>query len=340
MGAMHEKYMRMALSLAGRQLGQTHPNPAVGAVLVKDGQVIAVGATASGGRPHAETIAINNAGENAKGAALYVTLEPCSHQGKTPPCVSAVIKAGIGKAVIACRDPNPKVNGAGIAALKAAGIEVIENICEKEARELNRGFFSVIEKKRPFIALKIATSLDGKIAYAPPPPEGGGIRWITGETARAYGQLLRLRYDAILTGIGTVLADNPLLTCRLPGLENSSPLRIVMDRNGRTPENANILKDQHIAPTWLLREKTMPEAINKITEKGITRLLVEAGAQLTTSFFESGMADRVYWFRAPVIIGAAGLDATNLTKLAKLRQIEHIRLGSDNLEIFECLQES
>jgi diaminohydroxyphosphoribosylaminopyrimidine deaminase/5-amino-6-(5-phosphoribosylamino)uracil reductase len=332
MGALHEKYMRLALALAERQLGQTFPNPAVGAVLMKDGQIIATGATAAGGRPHAETIAINNAGEKANGASLYVTLEPCSHQGKTPPCVNAIIEAGISKAIIACRDPNPKVNGTGIVALKAAGIEVIENICGKEALEINRGFFSVIEKKRPFIALKIATSLDGKIS-------GSGERWITGEAARSYGQLLRSRYDAILTGTGTILTDDPLLTCRLPGLESRSPLRIVLDRSGRTPENANILKNQQIAPTWLLREKTIPEAINKITEKGITRLLVEAGAKLTTSFLESGMADRVYWFRAPVIIGKAGLDATNLTGLAKFKQIEHIRLRTDNLDIFECLQE-
>lgn len=322
--------MRVALSLARRQLGQTHPNPNVGAVIVKDEQIIAHGITASGGRPHAETIAINNAGDKAIGATMYVTLEPCAHHGKTPPCVDAIIAAGIKTVVIACRDKNPKVKGNGVTALKNAGIEVIENICEKEALEVNQGFFSVIEKTRPYIALKIATSLDGKITSP-------NQRWLTGEAARNYGHLLRSQYDAILTGIGTVLADDPLLTCRLAGLENRSPERIVLDRNDRMPKNAKLLNDGH--ESWVMSQE-LPEVIEEITKRGITSVMVEAGAKLTTSFLECGLLDKVYWFRAPLVIGEEGLCVNEaLTKLAKFKQIEHIKLGNDTLDIFKCSQE-
>ena len=322
--------MRVALSLARRQLGQTHPNPNVGAVIVKDEQIIAHGITASGGRPHAETIAINNAGDKAIGATMYVTLEPCAHHGKTPPCVDAIIAAGIKTVVIACRDKNPKVKGNGVAALKNAGIEVIENICEKEALEVNQGFFSVIEKTRPYIALKIATSLDGKITS----PHS---RWLTGEPARNYGHLLRAQYDAILTGIGTVLADDPLLNCRLEGLEHRSPQRIVLDRNNRMPKNAKLHNDGH--ESWVMSQE-LPEVIEEITKRGITSVMVEAGAKLTTSFLESGLLDKVYWFRAPLVIGEEGLCVNEaLAKLAKFKQIEHIKLGNDTLDIFKCSQE-
>jgi diaminohydroxyphosphoribosylaminopyrimidine deaminase/5-amino-6-(5-phosphoribosylamino)uracil reductase len=329
-----ERYMKVALSLARRQLGRTHPNPSVGAVIVKNGQIIANGITANGGRPHAETMALNDAGENAKNADLYVTLEPCSHHGKTPPCINAIIRSGIKAVYISCRDPNPEVNGAGIEALKKAGIKVIENICHKEALEINRGFFSVIKKKRPYIALKIATSLDEKITN----PKG---RWLTGEPARNYGHLLRARYDAILTGAGTVIADDPLLTCRLPGLERYSPVRIVMDRDNNIPKSSNIMKQQEIAQTIIMNDKTLDEVTRKLAKNGITRLLVEGGAKLTASFLESGMADRIYWFRAPIIVGENGLSlSASLSKLANFKQIENIKLGEDNLEILECSRES
>lgn len=330
MSTSHERYMRVALSLAQRQLGQTHPNPNVGAILVKDNQIIAQGITANGGRPHAETIAIENAGSLAQAATLYVTLEPCSHHGKTPPCVDAIIAAGIKTVVISCRDKNPQVSGNGIAALKNAGIEVIENICEKEALEINRGFFSVIEKKRPYIALKIATSLDGKITS---PTE----RWLTGETARNYGHLLRSQYDAILTGSGTVIADNPQLTCRLAGLEHRSPIRIILDRNNRIPKMAKILCDGH--ESWIMNNESLEETLTEITKRGITSILVEAGAKLSTAFLENGLVDKVYWFRAPITIGDSGLSiATALEKLANFKQIDHIKLGNDDLDIYECLQ--
>ncbi len=326
--------MKVALSLARRQLGRTHPNPSVGAVIVKNGQIIANGITANGGRPHAETIALNDAGENAKDADLYVTLEPCSHHGKTPPCINAIIRSGIKAVYISCRDPNPEVNGAGIEALKKAGIKVIENVCHKEALEINRGFFSVIKKKRPYIALKIATSLDEKITN----PKG---RWLTGEPARNYGHLLRARYDAILTGAGTVIADDPLLTCRLPGLEGHSPIRIVLDRDNNIPKSSNIMKQQEIAQTIIMNDKTLDEVTRKLAKNGITRLLVEGGAKLTSSFLESGLADRIYWFRAPIIVGENGLSlSASLSKLANFKQIENIKLGEDNLEILECSRES
>lgn len=327
----HERYMRVALRLAKRQAGQTHPNPNVGAVLVKNNQIIAQGITANGGRPHAETIAISDAGDNAKGATLYVTLEPCSHHAKTPPCVDAIISAGISTVVTACRDKNPQVSGTGITALKNAGITVIENICEKEALEINRGFFSVFEKNRPYIALKIATSLDGRITS----PED---RWLTGEHARNYGHLLRSQHDAILTGSGTVLADDPLLTCRLAGLEKHSPLRIVLDRKKLVPATAKLLNDGH--GSWVMSHGSLEETIEKIRQRGITSILVEAGAKLTSAFLESGLIDRVYWFRAPIVIGEAGLSATNaLSKLASFKQIEHIALGNDSLDILECSPE-
>ena len=321
--------MQIALRMARKQAGQTHPNPNVGAIIVKNEQIIAVGITASGGRPHAETIALKNAGELANGASIYVTLEPCSHYGKTPPCVDAIIAAGIKKVVIACRDKNPLVAGNGIAALKAAGIEVIEGVCEMEALEVNRGFFSVIEKNRPYIALKIATSLDGKITS----PEG---QFLTSQPARNYGQLLRSQYDAILTGIGTVLADDPQLNCRLSGLENRSPIRVVLDRNNRLPKTAKILANQDLDPTWVMQEKTIEQVLQKLTEKGITSVLVEAGAKITSAFIEAGLVDKIYWFRAPIVVGEGGISvSTTLNKLAKLKIIEHISLGNDILDILE-----
>ncbi len=330
----HERYMRMAIALARRQAGQTHPNPNVGAVIVNDGQVIATGITAKGGRPHAETIALNDAGENARGATIYVTLEPCSHHGATPPCADSIINSGIETVVISCRDPNPKVNGKGIETLKKAGITVIENICYQEGLETNRGFFSVIEKKRPYIALKIATSLDEKITT----PQ---TRWLTGEPARNYGHLLRASHDAIMTGSGTIIADDPLLTCRLPGLENRSPIRIVLDRNNRVSKSAKIFSGQEIAQTLVINEKSISEVVEKLAEKGITSVLVEAGAKLTSVFLESGLVDRVYWFRAPLSVGDEGISVAGaLSKLANYKQIENIKLGNDNLDIFECSQGS
>lgn len=325
------RIMQAALSLAQRNLGQTWPNPAVGAIIVRDGKIIAEGWTARGGRPHAETQALDDAGAQARGATLYVTLEPCSHHGKTAPCAEAIIHAGIARCVIACRDPNPQVNGAGIAMLQKAGIEVTEGIGEKEARDLNGGFFSVMEKKRPFVAVKIASSLDDKIAFP-----GNTPRWITGDTARAYGHLLRSQYEAIATGIGTVLTDDPLLTCRLPGLEDRSPVRVLFDRHHRLPATSQLEKTADRVPLWKVPSVDVADALTFLAEKGITRLLVEAGQILTTAFLKSGLVDRIYWFRAPVTIGDQGLAAISETSvLAGWRSVEHISLQPDTLDLLE-----
>jgi diaminohydroxyphosphoribosylaminopyrimidine deaminase/5-amino-6-(5-phosphoribosylamino)uracil reductase len=357
MTADHEQPMRTALSLARDQLGRTWPNPSVGAVIVKNGDIIASAATATGGRPHAETQAIAQAGDHCKGSTLYVTLEPCSHHGKTPPCVDAVISAGFSTVVIACGDPNPEVNGQGIAKLKAAGINVIEGICQQDAEDINRGFFSVIEKGRPFISLKIATSLDGKIA-----DNHGKSQWITSERAREYGQLLRSQYDAIATGIGTVLADDPLLTCRLPGLEDRSPVRIVYDRRQRLPASSRLVQSAGNPPVWVVTDKTMnnnglyqanidyiaidgtsetwlENSVKQLANKGITRLLIEAGAGLSTAFLQSGLVDRMYWFRAPLVIGNDGLAAfgdgiaPSLDNAQRWHVTEHVALAPDSLDI-------
>ena len=329
--------MRIALRLAAQNLGQTWPNPTVGAILVKDGQIIAEGITAKGGRPHAETQAIEQAGDNAKGATLYVTLEPCSHHGQTPPCAEAIIKAGITHVVVACTDPNPLISGSGIALLKKAGITVTEKMGEREALEINRGFFSVITKKRPYVALKLATSLDGKIAT-----RSGQSQWITSEPSRLRGHLLRSQYDAIATGIGTVLADDPLLTCRIEGLEDRSPVRVVFDRQGRLPANSKLMKTQDKTPIWPIKNG-VEESLHELAGRGITRLLVEAGTKLSTAFLQSGQVDRIYWFRAPVLIGNDGQGvagegfSSELAQLARWKTVEHITLGSDTLSILECL---
>lgn len=324
---MHHAFMERALNLARDNLGQTWPNPSVGAVIVKNGTIIAEAATAKGGRPHAETIALDQAGIEAKGARLYVSLEPCAHQGQTPPCSRAIIAAGIAECIIACRDPNPSVNGQGIAQLQAAGINITEGICENEAKEINRGFFSVIKKQRPFIALKIATSKDGKIASAP------GIRTdITSEKSRLHAQTLRAEFDAILTGIGTVLADDPELTVRIPGMTHRSPQRVVLDSQNRLPANAKI------HPAWVYARSD--NVIKKLTERGITRLLIEGGQGINTHFLQSGLVDRIYWYQSPDIIGAGGMDAVvgglNLADWQQMGDV--ISIDRDELRIFEkCL---
>lgn len=363
MHADHEQTMRTALSLARRNLGQTWPNPSVGAVIVKNGDIIAEAYTTRGGRPHAETQALEQAGTRAHGATLYVSLEPCSHYGKTPPCVDAIIAAGIARVVVGCGDPNPKVSGQGISKLKSAGIEVIENVCEAEARDVARGFISAITRKRPFISLKVATSLDGKIAAA-----NGESQWITAATTREYAHRLRSQYDAIATGIGTVLADDPALTCRLPGLEDHSPVRVIFDSTLRLPKDSKLAKSAAKPPVWVIcsdtaRSKALedngitllplsgerPEvhnAMELLAERGITRLLVEAGAELSSAFLQSGLVDRMYWFRAPLILGNDGLAvfgpgiAPTLSQAVRWHRVDQVTLAPDSLDILECSPES
>lgn len=359
--------MQAALGLASRGLGQVWPNPAVGCVLVREdmgGRVVGRGWTQPGGRPHAETEAIRRAGELSRGATAYVTLEPCDHQGKTGPCSQALIDAGIGKVIIACTDPDPRVSGKGILRLEKAGVEVRTGLEAVAAERLNAGFFSRITRNRPVVTLKTATSMDGCIAT-----RTGHSQWITGPQARAYGHLLRARHDAILTGIGSVLSDDPKLTCRLPGLEHCSPHRVIVDNQLKIPIDCELVKSaKRYATTILTSDHTSMESRNALIKKGvdvvvcqqdqheqidlnaglqhlsdrgITRLLVEAGSTLTGAFLKNDLVDVIMWFRAPILIGEDGLSAFSSLDVDKLNDVKRYsrlattRLGDDILDILE-----
>lgn len=350
--------MRAALSLAARHLGQTWPNPTVGCVIVDAaGHVVGRGSTQPGGRPHAETEALAMAGARAKGAAAYVTLEPCAHHGKTPPCAEALIAAGVKRVVSAVEDPDPRVSGGGHAMLQAAGVTVQLGLLEAEARAANAGFLKRMREGLPLVALKLATSADGRTAT-----RTGESKWITGEAARAYGHRLRATHDAIAVGSGTVLADDPELTCRLPGLGDRSPQRVVFDRRGRTPPTAAVLRG--VRPTWLatapgmLKDRLQERhevfeieenggpgawlrlACAALAQRGITRLLVEGGATLATAFLEADLVDRIYWFRAPLVIGGDGmagvgpLSVERLTQALGFRRADLRPLENDVLELY------
>jgi diaminohydroxyphosphoribosylaminopyrimidine deaminase / 5-amino-6-(5-phosphoribosylamino)uracil reductase len=344
--------MAAALSLAARNLGQTWPNPAVGCVIVDQaGHVVGRGFTQRDGRPHAETEALKMAGARAKGATAYVTLEPCSHHGKTPPCAEALVAAGVKRCVAAIEDPDPRVSGRGLATLRDAGIAVETGVLADRARDLNAGFLTRVTKGRPLVALKLATSLDGRIAT-----RAGESRWITGEEARAYGHRLRATHDAIAVGSGTVLADDPELTCRIPGLEHRSPVRLVFDRRGRIPVTAKVLTE--VPPTWIIGEQAravknaaqfieiaqnteLANVLTKLSDAGLTRILVEGGATLATAFLMAGLVDRLYWFRAPMTIGGDGLPGIapmgvdRLAQSVGLRCVGRRALGNDVLELYE-----
>src|SRR5689334_3086514 len=239
--------MGAALALARRGLGNVWPNPAVGCVIINGGKIVGRGWTQPGGRPHAETEAIARAGDAARGGTAYVTLEPCAHWGKTPPCTEALIAAGVLRVVAAVEDPDPRVAGGGLARLREAGIAVECGLCADEAIEINAGFFQRVRTGRPLVTLKLATSLDGRIATA-----SGESRWITGPAARQRTHLLRAGHDAILVGTATVLADDPQLTCRLPGLEHRSPLRVALDRDLIIPADARLVAEARQVPTWFI----------------------------------------------------------------------------------------
>lgn len=347
-------HMHHALRLAARGLGSVAPNPAVGCVIVsKDNRIVGRGWTAKGGRPHAETIALAQAGEAARGSTAYVSLEPCSHHGKTPPCADALIAAGVARVVGAIKDPDPRTSGKGFAKLKAAGIEVVEGVLADEAKSLNEGFFKRIEQGRPLIALKVAESTDGCVARGP--TEG---RWITGERARAHGQLLRTQYDAILIGIGTALADDPELTCRLPGLEDRSPIRIVLDSKLRLPPTSKLAQTARKVPViiYAATEKGAPplrdlgvevvvvgadddghpdlnDAVHAMAARGLTRVLVEGGPLVHAAFLRHGLTDRVYRYRSPLVVGPRGLAGAALPP-AQMRCTERLALPPDVLESF------
>ncbi len=310
--------MRIALRMAGRGLGTAAPNPAVGAVIADEatGEVIARGWTQPGGRPHAETEAIGRAAARARGATLYVTLEPCAHHGKTPPCTDAIIAAGARRVVIGIGDPDPRTAGEGIARLRGAGLTVSVGVLEREARWVTLGHILRITKQRPFVTLKLATDAAGAVA----PGDGRAPRWVTGPEARAAGHLLRAEADAILVGSGTIDADNPDLTCRLPGLEHRSPVRIVLGGRNRLNPASRLFATARTVPVIVyregvrgeedrqleasgaevvpLQESLLPTVLAHLAGRGLTRLLVEGGPKVWRSFAEAGLVDEVVLFMA------------------------------------------
>jgi diaminohydroxyphosphoribosylaminopyrimidine deaminase / 5-amino-6-(5-phosphoribosylamino)uracil reductase len=325
-------WMRAALALARRGLGAVWPNPAVGCVLVNGGRAVGRGWTQPGGRPHAETEALRRARGAACGGTAYVSLEPCSHWGRTPPCADALIEAGLRRVVVAIEDPDPRVAGNGIGRLRAAGLAVDTGLGAEEAAEINAGFLARQRLGRPLVTLKLATSLDGCIAT-----RTGESQWVTGLPARERGHWLRAQHDAIMVGTGTVRADDPQLTCRLPGLAHRSPVRIVLDRHLRIPPSAHVIAEACQTPTWVLtlsssdpirREAFLaagvtlididpdPEgnidlaaALATLGERGITRLLVEGGARLAAGLLHARLVDRLAWVHAPMLIGGDGIPA-------------------------------
>ena len=344
------RHMLHAIALASRGVGRTGRVPSVGCVLVSpDGRVIARGRTDESGRPHAEAMALAAAGDAARGATAYVTLEPCSHIGTTGgPCADLLIAAGVARVVVACIDPDPRVNGQGIAKLKAAGIAVDVGIEEHAARATLEGFFSHIQRRRPFVTLKIAQSLDGKTASA-----SGDSKWITGEEARRFGHLLRARNDAILVGANTALADDPDLTCRIAGLERHSPLRIVLDTNLRLSETSKLATSASRTPTLVFTTaesggdalsakgveivRVAPDAqarpdlhaiLTELSKRNVTRLLVEGGATVHAAFLDARLADALEVFTAPVLLGAGGHDGIDALRASGVKDAPGFTLQS------------
>ncbi len=357
------RFMALAIELGKRILGQAAPNPAVGCVIVKDGIILGRGVTGKGGRPHAETGALKEAGEAAKGATAYVSLEPCAHEGQTGSCARALIDAGIARVAAPMEDPDPRVCGKGFLMLRAAGVGVTTGIMEKEAGRANEGFLKRVRYGRPMFTYKIATSLDGRIAA-----ETGESRWISGEPARNHAHRLRATHDGIMIGIGVALADDPLLTCRLPGLEDATPVRIVVDRKLRLPVDCQLIRTATERTVWIITSsrhsadalapyekagaRIVPVPVNeqghadplvaarKLGELGLTRVLIEGGASLAAAFFRDDLIDRVEWITAPFVLGHKGrpaveaLAAMRLADYPRFCRLESRMLGEDRLEVY------
>ena len=355
-----EKYMRLAMQLAGNAIGRTSPNPLVGAVIVKDNRVVGCGWHRKAGTPHAEVHALNQAGELAQGADVYVTLEPCAHYGKTPPCAKALVEAKVKNVYGGLLDVNPKVAGKGFKILEDAGIHVEYGFLQDELRKQNEVFFKWIEHKKPFIVLKAAMTLDGKIATAT-----GQSKWITNETSRAYGYKLRDIYDGIMVGINTVIEDNPMLTARVDGGKN--PIRIVVDSSLRIDINANVVQDKSAKTIIATTDKAdkdkilklqaqdvdvivvdkdendkvdIEKLLNILGQQNICSILVEGGATLNGSFVAKKLVDKVYFFIAPKIVGGkeaktpvAGTGILNLQEALALKDIQIEKLEEDILII-------
>ena len=355
-----EKYMRIAMQLAGNAIGRTSPNPLVGAVIVKDNRVVGCGWHRKAGTPHAEVHALNQAGELAQGADVYVTLEPCAYYGKTPPCAKALVEAKVKNVYGGLLDVNPKVAGKGFKILEDAGIHVEYGFLQDELRKQNEVFFKWIEHKKPFVVLKAAMTLDGKIATAT-----GQSKWITNETSRAYGYKLRDIYDGIMVGINTVIEDNPMLTARVDGGKN--PIRIVVDSSLKIDINANVVQDKSAKTIIATTDKADKDKILKLQaqdvdvivvdkdkndkvdieklldilgQQNICSILVEGGATLSGSFVAKKLVDKVYFFIAPKIVGGkeaktpvAGTGILNLQEALALKDIQIEKLEEDILII-------
>lgn len=368
-----QHFMEEALRLARRCLGRTAPNPAVGAVVVRDGAIAGRGATQPPGGPHAEVMALAEASDAARGATLYVTLEPCCHHGRTPPCTDTIIAAGIARCVAAVSDPFPFVNGNGITRLRNAGITVDVGLMRREAADLNAGFFTRVRTGRPRVLAKYAMTLDGRIAT-----RSGHSRWITGEEARLAVHQLRDQVDAILVGAGTISADNPALTTRLPdelaGAGGSHhPLRIIVDGRGSSPLTALVFDPALPGQTLVVTTATAPpewssaladqgtgveicgsgplldlgDLLDRLGQRGLTSLLVEGGSQLHGAFFDAGLVDHVVAFIAPVVVGGAaapgpvgGAGVATMAEGFRLREVRLQRLGDDVLVAGEVIKPS
>jgi diaminohydroxyphosphoribosylaminopyrimidine deaminase/5-amino-6-(5-phosphoribosylamino)uracil reductase len=364
LGAWDERLMAAANRYGRRNLGQTFPNPAVGALIVRfeNGEpvVVARGATAQGGRPHAETEALALAGEAARGATTYVTLEPCAHHGKTPPCANAIISSGIARAVIAVEDPNPEVKGKGTALLRAAGIEVAVGIGTREALMTHAGHFRRMADGRPHLILKIAVSSDGKTGLAGRKPAE-----ISCDTSRAEAHMMRATADAIMVGSGTVIADDPQLNCRLPGMEERSPIRIVLDGNLRIPMGSKLVRTARQVPLWVMttddasvdaERKLLAEGVfvlrtpakggrldleaslRRLGERGITRVLVEGGPILSAYLLRSNLVDEAVVVTSDKVLGPDAINAlegqplATLTQSPRLEMVEQRMSGADRLD--------
>jgi len=351
-----EKYMRMALRIAEKARGRTSPNPMVGAVIVKNGRVIASGYHRKAGEPHAEANALMRAGSSAKGSTLYVTLEPCSHTNKrTPPCCPLVVETGIKRVVVAMIDPNPNVSGDGIRRLRKEGIQVTTGVLESEAKKLNEAFVKHVSSRMPFVTLKLAQTLDGKIATS-----SGESKWITGEQARKEGHKLRDSHDAILVGINTVLSDDPSLTTRVPG--GKDPVRVIVDSSLRIPLNARVLTQKSPARTVLAtlsgstrkigklrksgaeviraRSKNgrvdLRDLMRKLGRMGIMSILIEGGSEVNASALKAGIVDKVVLFVAPILMtgsdsicSVGGSSPLRLAHAVRLRDLSCSKVGDD-----------
>src|SRR5574341_153021 len=360
MAEAEQIWMGRALELAARARGRTSPNPMVGAVVVKDDQLVGEGFHAFAGSDHAEAVALREAGSAAAGATLYVSLEPCCHFGRTPPCVEQIVQAGICRVVAACEDPNPAVSGKGLTALLAAGLSVEVGTLAREAEQLNEAFFTSVRTGRPFVILKVAASLDGKIAT-----RTGASRWITGETARRRVHQLGNEMDAVLVGIVTVLRDDPLLTTRLGISDQRDPIRVIVDNLARLPLRAKVVNRASTAPTILAVSQTAPRAklealeregvqvivvensprrvslerlMEVLGKRGVLSVMIEGGAESNASALREGIADKVLVFLAPILTGgkstptAVGGDGIeSLTQVVRLRDVRIERFDGDIL---------